>query len=725
MKSIYITLILLLLSINSNAQNIGINTPTPHTSAALDIESINKGILIPRLKEAKRLSMLNPAVGLLVFEIESEAFWYYSAQGWVKLSSVGAFENYNGVVRNSGSVDDDFVFGMDSLPNNTTKYTENLFFFDEEKGAFRAGRLNNSKNWAADSIGYNSFAVGYNSKARGQSSVSIGYDNKAHAPYGIAIGFGNEAEGDFSTALGFGTDAESYAGVTIGRINVGGGDKENWVLTDPVFEVGIGTHSVTDRRNAMTILKNGKTGIGTATPDTNFTVVGVSRAALDESETDYIEMSHGGNNAFINKAGAGNIDIRHEDSNIMTLTSGKDVGIGTNSPDTKFSVIGKVRGAFESNENEYTEIYHGGGNGYINTTGDGNLDFRHDNDTKMSLTDVGDLLLDGQLTLGNANASQDYTFPGLDGNSAQILNTDGNGNVSWVNDDHHGSYYYGNSTIILGGNNTADDFAFSLDEIPIPNTSYSDEGFMFRGSRSSFRTGILDNSNNWQKSESGIASFGAGRNVIASGDYSAAFGNLTEANATNSFAAGENTNATGVKSASFGNNTTASGENAFAIGWTGNATGKTALKTGWNTFANGENSATFNQGTTANGLGSFVAGLLSTTHGNFSTAFGTGLQTNSYGTFAIGRYNEGIGSDLITWDESLTSIDEPVFEVGIGTLSTPKNAMTITKAGTVGVGTSSPTALFEIEFNDPNGPYDPNRAMYVESGGNAAFGIGG
>ncbi|NNC94771.1 MAG: hypothetical protein HKN92_04360, partial [Chitinophagales bacterium] len=114
-----------------------------------------------------------------------------------------------------------------------------------------------------------------------------------------------------------------------------------------------------------------------------------------------------------------------------------------------------------------------------------------------------------------------------------------------------------------------------------------------------------------------------------------------------------------------------------------------------------------------------------TTHGNFSTAFGTGLQTNSYGTFAIGRYNEGIGNDLITWDESLTSIDEPVFVVGIGTLSTPKNAMTITKAGTVGVGTSSPTALFEIEFNDPNGPYDPNRAMYVESGGNAAFGIGG
>ena len=75
----------------------------------------------------------------------------------------------------------------------------------------------------------------------------------------------------------------------------------------------------------------------------------------------------------------------------MTLTDGGSLGIGTTSPDTKLSVIGKVRGAKSSSETEYVEIFHGGSHGYINTVGDGNLDFRHDGNTKMSLTSSGKL----------------------------------------------------------------------------------------------------------------------------------------------------------------------------------------------------------------------------------------------------------------------------------------------------------------------------------------------
>lgn len=41
------------------------------------------------------------------------------------------------------------------------------------------------------------------------------------------------------------------------------------------------------------------------------------------------------------------------------------------------------------NFGNFTEIAHGGSNGYINTQGAGNLDFRHDNSTKMLLTSSG------------------------------------------------------------------------------------------------------------------------------------------------------------------------------------------------------------------------------------------------------------------------------------------------------------------------------------------------
>ncbi len=86
------------------------------------------------------------------------------------------------------------------------------------------------------------------------------------------------------------------------------------------------------------------------------------------------------------------------DVNGWASVSGK-LGVGTTSPDEELSVIGIVRGADTVNETEYTEIGHGGGNGYINTVGDGALKFRHDGDNKMSLSDSGDLNVKGNVTI--------------------------------------------------------------------------------------------------------------------------------------------------------------------------------------------------------------------------------------------------------------------------------------------------------------------------------------
>ena len=65
MKTITLLLILLLSSV-SYAQ-VGIGTTTPDNSAALDVESTNKGLLPPRMTEAERNAITAPATGLMIY----------------------------------------------------------------------------------------------------------------------------------------------------------------------------------------------------------------------------------------------------------------------------------------------------------------------------------------------------------------------------------------------------------------------------------------------------------------------------------------------------------------------------------------------------------------------------------------------------------------------------------------------------------------------------------
>ena len=71
------------------------------------------------------------------------------------------------------------------------------------------------------------------------------------------------------------------------------------------------------------------------------------------------------------------------------IVEGGNVGIGTTAPNASLEAFGTVRGS--NNANHYTEIGHGGSHGFINTVGNGNLDFRHDDTTYMSLRDNGNV----------------------------------------------------------------------------------------------------------------------------------------------------------------------------------------------------------------------------------------------------------------------------------------------------------------------------------------------
>jgi hypothetical protein len=80
-------------------------------------------------------------------------------------------------------------------------------------------------------------------------------------------------------AMGYGTTAQAYTSTVLGRYNVVSGNTSSWVGTDPLFVIGNGDAEAS-RANAVTLLKNGKVGIGITNPQSMLQVSGYIQLAL-------------------------------------------------------------------------------------------------------------------------------------------------------------------------------------------------------------------------------------------------------------------------------------------------------------------------------------------------------------------------------------------------------------------------------------------------------------
>ena len=356
------------------AESINGDGSAPDPTAILDLQSDSKGVLIPRMDSTDRKDILNPANGLLVFDTATSSFWYHNGS-WIELSTSGYFEKAGNVIRGTGDYTEDFVFGKEALPGATGTFGG--FFYDSSKYAFRTGFVDGD-DWASENIGEYSIAFNKNTNASGDRSAAFGNATRAigdnsvsfgritqatglHAAsfgsvttasgaastaFGLATdatGAGSVSFGSFTAAIGvntasygFNTDAEAYASMAIGRNNISGGDPDFWQSDDPVFEIGIGTD--TQRANAVTVLKNGKTGIGTSTPEVELATVGLVRAAHQEEETNYVEIGHDGSRGYLNTDGAGHFDINHNDQTILTVATTQNVGIRTPNPSSDLHI---------------------------------------------------------------------------------------------------------------------------------------------------------------------------------------------------------------------------------------------------------------------------------------------------------------------------------------------------------------------------------------------------
>ena len=73
MKHLIAFLIVFLTAKTSFAQSLGINTDgsAPNSSAILDVSSVTKGMLVPRMTAAQRTAISPIATGLLVYQTDA------------------------------------------------------------------------------------------------------------------------------------------------------------------------------------------------------------------------------------------------------------------------------------------------------------------------------------------------------------------------------------------------------------------------------------------------------------------------------------------------------------------------------------------------------------------------------------------------------------------------------------------------------------------------------
>jgi hypothetical protein len=594
--------------------------------------------------------------------------------------------------------------------------------------------------------------IGNATTASGDLSIAMGDQTTASGNRSTAMGEATTASGYRSTAMGFGTEAEAMVSTAVGSFNIGGGDPNAWIDTDPIFEIGIGPSSGS-RANAVTVLKNGDVGIGVTAP-----VFGLDVA--DTIQTTGFKMPTGASNGYVltsNADGVGSWQSVSTGADTDWTISGDDmysavpgkVGIGVSSPRAKLHVArddtvlfgddtegaGRklmwlpTKGAFRAGEagptgwnaasigaRSFATGYRTEATGAYSFAAGYSSEAAHDFATAMGWYAIAS----GNMStaIGTGATAESYKSVAIGG-----YNIGGGDPTNWIDTDPLFEIGKGETsgaadnavTVLKNGNvgigTAAPATALHVAEDDTVLFGASTEGagskLIWLPETSAFRAGYIAGGQ-WNPDSIGVNSFACGRNSnaagdcsvamgwgsIASGDFSTALGYKAEASGEFSVALGIQTDAEGESATAFGEFSRAQRAHSTAMGYGAWAAADYSTAMGHNTLANGTEATAMGYYSAASGLRSTAMGH-SGASGDYSTSMGERTYADARSSVAIGRHNIGGGSQD-SWVET-----DPIFEIGIGNFGYYRaNAMTVLKNGYVGIGTHTPSNLLQLTSDE-------------------------
>ncbi len=303
-------LFFMLLSVRAQ---IAINTDgsMADSSAMLDVKSTTKGMLIPRMTVIERNAIVSPLQGLLIYQIDGTAgFYYYDGYAW---GAVGSQTLYVNDLNDAKTAGNSLYVGSLAGTNDNTTDSRNV------------------------GVGVSSL---YTTNG-GVQNTAVGYNTLDHntGSYNTAVGYlslqNNTSSGN--SALG----VQSLVNNTSGAYNCAFGYNAMFTNTNGNFNAAFGDNSL----NANTTGKyNAAFGYGalisSTTADSN-TAMGIF--ALGRTTTGYNNTAVGAKADFNNQQGARNTII------------GFEAGLGTSSHTKSGNIFLGYQAGY--NETESNKLY--------------------------------------------------------------------------------------------------------------------------------------------------------------------------------------------------------------------------------------------------------------------------------------------------------------------------------------------------------------------------------
>lgn len=224
-------------------QNVGIGTTNPDPSAALEIISTNKGLLIPRMTAAERAAINLPKQGLLVYQIDGVTGFY------INKSTIPTIPNWSLITEG-----------------------ENLW----------SRNISNSNNISpvnSGNIGLGTFTPQNKLDVEGSIAIGSGYSGTHAAPANGLIVEGNAGIGTNNPLSKLNVKSADYGFLhsdATDNVQVGSYVSSNagWLGTKSNHPLNFFTNNGVPQ---VTLTQSGQLGIGTASPNTD--------AILDISST--------------------------------------------------------------------------------------------------------------------------------------------------------------------------------------------------------------------------------------------------------------------------------------------------------------------------------------------------------------------------------------------------------------------------------------------------------